>query len=154
MTEHLRVTGQIPEPVRLMQEVDQAVEHAVKQVRPVVLSAYQRHAPGRIGAAVVGRIKDLDGWQLVVTVAGTGMAKPAAYWTDQGTGIYRPGGFPIRRRNGKPFVVRGRGFREFKGQKAQNWVPDARREADARAAVIVEHHMPEQVTEQVRRWLG
>lgn len=152
--EGLRVTGTVPEPVRLMQQVDQAVEGAMRQVRPVVLSAYQRHAPGRIGAAVVARLTDEDGWRIVVSVADKGMAKPSAYWTDQGTGIFRPGGKPIRRRNGKPFRMRGRAIETFKGQKAQNWVPDARREADARAAVIVQHQMPEQVTDQVSRWLG
>lgn len=163
---------EIPEPVRLLAEVDQGVERAVRMIEPIALGIYQTVAPGRVGAAVVARIKDTDGWRLTIVVAAKGMAVPIGYWTNLGTGVYRPGGKPIRRRRGggqqrgargrysstegpsPPFNVRGRLIPEFKGQPAQHWVDDARRQADARARVIVEQFMPEQVTDQVRRWLG
>lgn len=168
----LRTTGTpLPTGVQLLQVIDQAVYEAGEQLRPQAEAAYRSAAPGRIGGAVTSRVVRDHGYKLVVHLDGKSIYTAAGYWTQFGTGIYGKTKQPIRRRPGTgrqrsgafgrggnggqfasaegprpPFRLKnGVVVGEIKGQRPQGWVDNARRQADARARVVVESQTDERI---------
>lgn len=145
--------------------IDRQVGETVGKAAPEAVAAYKRHAPGRLAQAVQAKRNASTGHRATVTIGKVPLggkvrgrdpgARAVGVWTDRGTKG------PIRSNKRTAFGTRkplslpgGRRVQEVRGQKPQNWVPEARRQADAAANVIVEQHLPNEITDQVRRLLG
>lgn len=154
----VRTTVTPPKPLRLgtaLELVDVEARRTAEAARDVLLPVVRRNLPartGRLQAATRGRVgRTPTGYSITVSPSpsvryhggrgasygsGNGVsAREVARFVEGGTGIYGPGGRPIRRRDGKPFVLpNGWHAKSIRGQRAQR--PFARAQTSSEALVF------------------
>lgn len=152
----LTVTGSMPDGVELLGIMDRQLSEVVTKIRGQSLGAYRQAAPGRVAGGVKLRRVSKHGQRLVIKIAKVPLggkvsgrdvgAQAVAYWTNYGTKG------PIRLE--KPVrLPNGRIVRQVRGQRAQHWVQEARRQADAHAVVLMEQELDDQVRAAIGRVL-
>jgi hypothetical protein len=149
MTSGVTVHGSLPDGVRLLGRIDAEVSQAFTRVRKEALTAYKNAAPGRIAGGVKVRRDAKYGQRLVVTVGKKPLGgknggrdvgtQAAAYWTNFGTRARIQMKRPVKLPNGRIVT-------EVKGQRAQGWIAEARRQADANAHVLIDQHLDHDIT--------
>lgn len=155
-------TGKTPDGVAMLGRVDAQLAVVAATSRTVTLNAYRQHAPGRVSGGVTTRRNKTTGHVVVVTVGKAPLGgkvngrdvgtQATAYWTNFGTGLHGPHRREIRLK--KPVrLPNGRWVREVPGQRAQGWIAEARRQADAAAHVLVEQHLDDEIADVVSRYL-
>lgn len=154
MSDFLTVTGQLPDAVKLLGRLDAQISDAVTNVRRDGLNAYRQAAPGRVAGAVKVRRDAKLGQRLTITIGKVPMggqqssrdpgAQAVAYWTNFGTRKVIKLKRPARLRSGV-YVS------EVSGQRPQNWIAEARRQADAAAEVYIDQHLQRDITNLLER---
>jgi hypothetical protein len=154
MSGGLTVAGQLPDAILMLGRLDAEVSRAVTAVRGEALDAYRQSAPGRVAGGVEVRRSSKTGQKLTVTIAKVPMGgkqsgrdvgtQAVAYWTNFGTKTPIRMTKPVRLRN--DVIVQ-----EVRGQPAQGWVAEAKRQADASAQVLIDQHLEGKVTDLLER---
>jgi hypothetical protein len=156
MSSGLTTRGEVPDAAKLLGRLDAQVSAATTKVRAAGLSAYRTTAPGRVAGGVKVRRDSTLGQRLVITVGKVPMGgkvngrdvgtQAVAYWTNFGT----RGPIKLRRPARLP---NGRIVHQVAGQRPQNWIAEARRQADAAAAVLIDQHLADDVADMLERSL-
>lgn len=152
-----RARVKTPKPLRIgttLELVDVEAQRAAEQARDLTVAVVRRNLPARshrlersIGRGRVSRTRTgfsitvqpsksvrYPGGRLQRSSEGGVSAREVARFVEGGTGIYR-NGRPIRRRNGKPFLLpNGVHVKAIRGQRAQR--PFARAQTSTEALVF------------------